>query len=426
MNSSSNSLSNTSSKGIFFGWWLLLGLLAAYTTTNGVIINTLPLFYPSISMEFGFTPSQVTFPAQLLFTLVAFLSLGMGFMLERNSPKILMITGSCVLIGAFVFYFTISASWQYTSVYILLALGLTAAGIVPSMFLITRWFGKYRGLAVGILLMGSSLGTTIFSQFTGRIIQGYGWRTAALALAGAMAVGVLLPFLFLVKNRPEDVGTTRDGIPKEEQPSEFQSDFVGVTLAMAAKTPVFYMLCAVTAVMWFCIVGVVNNQTIYFKDLGIGIDIAKNVLTAFGFAAMIGKITFGYLGDTFNKKYIMLLAAFNLLLGSVMLRVMGSNPDALLFPYAVIYGLGFSGAFTMIQVMVADFYAGVSYGKILGVFTMVDTLAGAAGIAVLSGIRTKGGSYLPAFELMIGLCTAALLVVVFLKKPESMNTLQTS
>jgi len=169
--------------------------------------------------------------------------------------------------------------------------------------------------------------------------------------------------------------------------------------------------------MWFCIVGVTQNQTLYFKDLHLDVDVSKNILSVFGASAMVGKLLFGFLSDRFDKKMIMLIATINLTIGSLLLRFLELNPEGLIFPYAVIYGLGFSGAFTMIQVMVAEYYAGASYGKILGIVTMVDTLAGSAGAIGLGSIRTAAGSYIPAFTLMVVLCVIASVVVVALKKP---------
>lgn len=410
--------------GIFYGWFLLAALLVAYTATNGIIVNTMPLFFPILQGEMGLTAQQMTAPSGLLFFLIAISSVASGAMLERYSPKFIMLGGSVVLVAAFVVFGHISSYGQFLGVYVLFALGLTTAGIIASMFLITRWFGRYRGRAVGILLTGSSLGAVIFPQIVGPVIRSSGWRTAALVLSGIMAVTVVVPFVFVLKDRPEDVGTTRDGVRQDtNQPSESSTPRIsvaeGVTLAQALRTPVFYLLCFVTAVMWFCIVGVTQNQTLYFKDLQLSLDVSKNVLSVFGASAMLGKLLFGFLSDRFDKKMIMLVATVNLTVGSLMLRFLELSPESLIFPYAIIYGLGFSGAFTMIQVMVAEYYAGASYGKILGAVTMVDTLAGSAGAIGLGSIRTATGSYIPAFTLMVVLCVAASVVVVALKKPHT-------
>ena len=114
------------------------------------------------------------------------------------------------------------------------------------------------------------------------------------------------------------------------------------------------------------------------------------------------------------KKYIMILAIVNLLAGSILLK-MTITDISLLKAYAICFGIGFSGAFTMIQLLVAELYQGKNYGTILGVVTMIDTLAGSAGALVLGILRKTSGSYLSSFNLMIALCIIALVATIFVK-----------
>jgi MFS family permease len=139
------------------------------------------------------------------------------------------------------------------------------------------------------------------------------------------------------------------------------------------------------------------------------------ILGLFFTCAMFGKLIFGFLSDYFSKKTIMLLAIVNLLAGAILLKMTATDPS-LLKVYAVCFGIGFSGAFTMIQLLVAELYQGRHYGRILGVVTMVDTLAGSAGALGLGVLRKTSGSYLSSFQLMIALCVVALVATAFVKK----------
>jgi sugar phosphate permease len=412
----------------FYGWILLAALFVGYTTTNGIVINTLPLLYPVLQAELGFTTQQVTFPATIQFALTAVLALFFGVLLEKYSPRMIMVSGGVLIALGLAAFSFIQTTVGMLLVYVMLAVGLTAGGIVSSMFLIARWFRRYRGRAVGILLMGSSFGTILFPPLAGALMNSIGWRSMLIVLAAITLALVAALFFIVIRNRPEDLGTAPDGIESaqgEGTEAHGSAQAVGqavgiargVTLAEAAKTPVFYMLCFVTAAMWFCIVGTINNQTLYFRDLGVA-ELAPRALSVFGLAAMIGKLLFGWLSDSFSKKIIMLAAAVNLLLGALMLRAMAASPQTMLFPYAVVFGLGFSGAFTMIQVLVAEYYAGASYGRILGVFTFVDTMAGAFGIQTLSALRSSTGSYETPITMMVALCVVSVVIVTLLKKPE--------
>jgi MFS family permease len=69
----------------------------------------------------------------------------------------------------------------------------------------------------------------------------------------------------------------------------------------------------------------------------------------------------------------------------------------------VVYGIGYGGMFTMMQLVIAEFYAGRSYGRILGLLTMVDIGIGGIGIPAFGLMQGAFGSYMPVLEILIGL-----------------------
>ena len=163
-----------------------------------------------------------------------------------------------------------------------------------------------------------------------------------------------------------------------------------------------------------------QNQGFYYKDLKIDAATGANIATLFSVFAIIGKLLFGFLSDKFDKGTMMLAAIVCLTMGCVLLKRSASN-TAYLTPFAVIFGLGFSGSFTMIQLWVARLFYGNSYGRILGVITMADTLAGSFGIVQMGAMREKQGNYIEAFSLMIVLCCVAVVCTYLVKKIAKAN-----
>jgi sugar phosphate permease len=394
--------------GIYYGWIVLVGLFIAYTASNGIVINVLPLFYPDLIQEFGWDQEEVTRPSALFYLFAAFLSPIGGYLVDRFSPQRVMFFGVTLITAALFCFQFVTELWQLTISYIVFALGLSCGGIIASMLLLTRWFVRYRGLAVGILLMASSFGGAVFSL---AYIPG-DWRTSILLMTVVGGIMMILPIIFLVRNRPQDMGLHPDGAEVELKSKQMEELAApadsGPTLAEAAKTPIFWLLAFATGTMWFCFVGVLNHQSIYLRD-DAGIDAAHLplIFSTFFWAAVVGKVLFGYLSDLFDKGLIMLLGVINLALGIIVLRLVGPGDIFTAYTFAVVYGVGYSGAFTMIQMMIAEYFSGASYGKILGCFAMVDTLAGAAGIQILGRMRVGMESYIPSFNLMITLCVIA-------------------
>jgi len=406
---------------VFYGWIVLGGLCITYAASNGILLNSLPLFYPSLIEEFAWDAAEVTAPATLSFLATAILSLFVGYLVDRFAPRPMMIVGSFLFVGVLLAYRYITTLDQMRMIYVGFSVALALNGILPSMVVTSRWFKRYRGVAVGILLMASSFGGAVLPLIVGPIIEDEGWRTALITMAGLGLVMMVLPCVFILRNDPSEKDTVVDGdvTAAAEAAAEAQAKglVAGISLIDAMKTPMFYLLAFSTGVMWFCISGVIQHQSIYLgSDLSLPGPRLAQVFSLFFASSVIGKVLFGWLSDRYSKVNIMLLATVNLTVGLVVFRMVDGDSIASILFYAVVYGIGFSGAFTMIQLMIAELFAGPTYGKILGVFVFIDTLAGAVGIAALGQIRVATGSYLPAINLMIGLCVAAFVCVYIIKR----------
>ena len=112
----------------------------------------------------------------------------------------------------------------------------------------------------------------------------------------------------------------------------------------------------------------------------------------------------------------MLGSIINLAIGLIVLRSLHADSTAMIFAYAVTYGMAAGGAFAMIQLVIAEHFAGLAYGKILGIFTFVDTMAGALGTQVIGIMRVTLDSYIPALNLMISACVIAAICVIVMNK----------
>jgi MFS transporter, OFA family, oxalate/formate antiporter len=409
---------------IFYGWWVLLGLFLIYAVSNGIGLNTLPKFYPALMKEFKWDQAAVTLPGAMVFFIIAFFSPLVGFLLTRFNPRFLMMLGGIgMIISLFLFAF-ISSYQTFILAYVLFAVSLSFAGIIASMYILTQWFSAYRGIAVGLFVTGSSIGGMIFPQIAGRLIESQGWQYAAFVLAVVAIFFTFLPLL-MIRNSPSELGLLPDGAVNNNTNTSLSSTYESsnaLTFKEAIASPTFYLLAFVTATVWFCIPGIIQHQAAYMEgDLKISSVKSANIISIFFGCSILGKVIFGYLSDIFSKQIISTLAILNLTLGSLLLKLSVSNPDTYLLYYAIAYGIGFSGAFTMVQLMVAEFYQGKTYTKVYGIITMVDTLAGSMGVVILGQIRKNYGSYEPSFNLMLGLCLLALICTFWLKKPQNLN-----
>jgi sugar phosphate permease len=406
-------------KSIFYGWIVLFSLFSIYAVSNGIGIYSLPLLLPEMGKEFQLGPKAASELPGLLFLTTAVMATIVGGLLDKFGARWLIVTGGVGLTITAGCLPYVSSYKQLIAFYIFYAIFISLSGIVSSIYLLNRWFSSYKGLAIGIFLAASSVGGVVFIQIAKAHI-GEGWRVAATWMSIFGAIMTLIPVLFL-REKPADKNTVIDGKLQPIALQNIEKSILGnISLPQALRMPMFYLVVITTCILWFCINGFMQNQGFYYKDLKIESATGANIATLFSVCAIIGKLLFGFLSDKFDKGTMMLAAIVCLTMGCVLLKWSASN-TAYLIPFALIFGLGFSGSFTMIQLWVARLFYGDSYGRILGVITMADTLAGSYGIVQMGAMREKQGNYIGAFFLMIILCCVAVVSTYLVKRIAKSN-----
>jgi sugar phosphate permease len=401
----------------YFGWTVLLGVFVNYMAIVGLMVYTLPLFYPSIIHEYGFSTEQVTRPAFLSYMAGAFLTPFISPFYDRFSIRKFMIAGTVFMVLGLLALGKFQTFTQMIMIYLVFALGQVCSGQVPTMVVITRWFNRRRGLAVGIVLTSTSVGGAVFPLVVRQVMASANWREAIFILMAIGAVMMVLPLIFFIRDRPENIGLRQaqaDPLMNLRADGK-QTD--GPTLKEALHQPEFYLLAFVTGALWFSLNGIVQHQTILIgNELGVGIETLTLITSAFFTFAIVGKLALGWLADRFSKTLIMFCSVLNLIIGLFILRLSGGGNLAVLYAYAIIYGIGYGGMFTMIQLVIADFYAGKHYGRILGMLTMVDVAAGGLGIPAVGMIQGAFGTYMPVLEILMGLFAVTGIAVLVLHR----------
>jgi MFS transporter, OFA family, oxalate/formate antiporter len=422
-----------------YKWVTLAGIFLVYA--SGTIgVSTLPLLNAQLKDQFGWTHEQITYAPSLLFLMMAAMSPFAGALMEKFSPKKILLFGWMCFTIALISYASIASLWQFMAVYVLYSFGSVCTGVIPGIFLISKWFQRRRGIATGIFTVGSSFGGIIFPRLAAYWLgSGMTWSQTALLLAGATVVCAALPWI-AIRNFPEDIGLSLNTLNETDETDEMNKHVTAAqtTAAHAAPTlastphaatfsslfraPTFYLVLFITAAVWFCVTPMIQHLAFHMKDLRIDLATSGQILQILFACSIVGKLTFGWLSGYGNKKIILLIATLCMAGGSfIVMLTTPTNPQnsLLLYSAALVYGIGFSGSFTMIQLLLADeFSSHAAFAKILGAVAMFDSLAGVTGIYTLGSMRTHIGSYTSAFALLssVGLCAALGALVLRLRE----------
>ena len=402
---------------IYRGWWVLAGLFLVYAASNGILMHTLPLTYPALLDEFGWDEAQVTLPATVLFIVAAFTSPPVGVLLDRYSPRLVIAAGSVAMVIGLLAFSRVTELWQLVSVYAVFAVALSMCGLVSTMLVLTRWFERLRGRATGILLLASSLGASVFPLILGASMSSFGWRGSLLVFATIAGLMTILPALVLIRDQPrpgENAIEFGDALNARADTGDGKHH--GPTLRDALAEPRFYLIAIATGAIWLTVISLLQHQAIYLsRDVGIARDVLPAVFSTFFAFSVAGKLSFGWLSDRLDKGITLIVSIGVLVVSLGILQIVDDTHLSLVFLYAVIAGVGFSGAFTTIQLWIASFYAGHSYGKILAILALFDTLAGALGTRIAGQMRTQLDSYIPVINTMIVISFTAILCIAAIK-----------
>jgi MFS family permease len=399
-------------KTFFYGWVIVAVATLALVVSNGLSIGGIPVFYKSIREDFvasGAVPADsaesfIAFGASLTFFFSGLISPLAGWLIQKFPLKKLMLAG-CVILGSGLLLHAMatSASAVYAS-RIMMGISLGFVGVLPSVVLVSNWFADRRGTALGILLTGTSIGGVLIPPIATPLIERFGWR-AAMVLVSLLVWLLLAPaILFLVKDRPvKDVAT-------EDNPADEQA--TGIAFNQAIRTPLFWIFAIGAALIFYPIF--VTSQQLILQTAKIGFTAWQGTLVLSGLFAVsvIGKFLFGYLSDRFVPVRVILVCTAVMFASTFLLLDLNSTTA---FLFLVPFGLGYGGAFVLIQRLVADFFGERDYPKILGAITIGDTLGAVVGGTVTGWLADRyGGDYTVGFYGVIAATGAALALMIVL------------
>ena len=352
----------------------------------GLALWGLPYYYDFMVRDFGWTRAQVTsgnaLSKLLVGPLFGFIA---GWMVDRFGPRRLMLAGITMAAVALVGLGSISTLGFFYLFYVCNALGYVCGGPLPNQVLLSRWFDRARGKAMGIAYLGIGLGGAAVPLLSHFLVEHFGWQSA-LKILGAIILVVAFPMAFIVKEPPA--------------PAQGAGPTPPAAAAGAFRSPAFYLLalgsmCSIAAVS-----GAQQNLKLFLSlDLKFPQAEAARVLSLVLTFSIVGRLLMGWLADRFPKKYVMLLI-YVLVAGALPLLFVAQNPAAL-YLFAVLFGIGLGGDYMIIPLMTAEIFGVRVLGRLMGVILTADGVAEAVSPWMIGRLRDSSGSYFEGFIVLI-------------------------
>jgi sugar phosphate permease len=390
----------------------------------GLALYGLPLYYDFMVREFGWSRTQVTSGNAISKLLVGpIFGFFAGWIVDRFGPRRLMLAGILMGGGALVGLAHMTALWMFYLFYVFNALGYVCGGPLPIQVLLSRWFDRSRGKAMGFAYVGIGVGGTLVPLLSARLVAAFGWRDALQAL-GILIIVFAFPFAYFVRESPENSsGSSRKpqtgGEPsvasafRRKSPREATAP-----IAHVFRAPAFYLI-ALGSMASIAAVGGTNQHLKLFLSLDhhySQADAASVISTVLAFS-IAGRLLMGWLADRIAKKRVMVLI-YLLIAGSIPLLFFAADARAM-YAFAVIFGLGLGGEYMIIPLMAAELFGVKVLGRLMGVVLTADGVAEAVAPMGVGYLRDVTGSYRTGFVVLIAVALAGAIAISALPRPES-------
>jgi sugar phosphate permease len=292
--------------------------------------------------------------------------------------------------------------WMFYLFYLFNALGNVCGGPLPNQVLLSRWFDKSRGKAMGFAYLGIGIGGAIVPLLSAWLTSRLGWH-GALRTLGVLIIVLALPMAYFVKEAPEGDGAAK-------QTAQAVAPLGGVL-----RSPLFYLL----AIGSMCSIGAVGGTNQHLKlflsrDHGYAQAEAAGIISLVLGVSIFGRLFMGWLADWWSKKYVMLLI-YLLIAASIPLLFFADTPGVM-YLFAIVFGFGLGGEYLIIPLIAGELFGVRVLGRTMGVVLTVDGVAEALTPLVVGYLRDQTHSYHTGFVLLICLALTGAAAVALLPR----------
>lgn len=333
-----------------------------------------------------------------------------GRLTDRYGARIPIIIG--ILIGGLSYWLMAycDSLWQLY-LYIGVGIGIcTGSCYTPVNTIVSKWFVKKRALALGIALLGITIGQMSLSPLIAQVIVAYSWRSAYIMMAAIVLITAVPAAVVLGKNPVQN---------NEASQSNAEGGAGGVaqrrewSAAEATRAASFWMLMitgfVISAGSYFVSTHIVAHAT----DHGIPPTLAALVLTVMGVGGIAGTLLAWSMTVRLGDRVAFLL----LLVGQTvaLLLLIWATNLWLLFALILFFGFAFGAAIPVRTSMIAHFFGGRSIGIIMGFASFAWAAGGVTGPVLAGYAFDSSQSYDIAFLAGGLLLLAGVLTVCFVK-----------
>ncbi len=398
----------------FYGRWIVLACCLTFGISVGLPYYNMPFFYDYYKNAFHWQLHDIT----LGFPLAALLTLPVGpLLVPRFSPRKLIVAGTAMTLLAFVGFSKMTGDLNvYYFLWFLYTFGYILSGPIPHQIMVSHWFRRNRGSAMGVVYVGVGLVGAAGPWLIRPLAETYSFRTALMVVGFVMVLAWPIALLVL-KDRPSDVGQFADGAT--QAPAEVHAE--PHTFSYLLKQPSFWLLligslCSIGAI------GAINqHMKLVFADQGFTDQAQRNAAWSTAtqwilWSSIVGRLVIGRFADTISMKYVMTATYF--IVAATIPLLLSVHPSGSPHLFAIVFGFAMGADYMLIPLMAAKQFGVNSLARAMAVILPVNTIGQTwvpLGVALL---REKFGSYAIPMDVVLAIAAVGAVAILLLPRDE--------
>ncbi len=356
---------------LYYGWIVVALAFITMMFVIGTFASSGVLFAALVT-EYNWSRATTALPFSIALVGYAATAWLGGRLFDRYGPRWLFPIGTICLGLGLISSAYARTPWQLCLTWgILVGQGFNLAGFVTHSALVSLWFRRHLGVAVGLAISGASIGSLTIVPAVQYLVDQIGWRSAYTLLGWVIIAGLTPMNALWQRHHPADLGLYPDGLP----PATDASDASGMarpsaaskTLGDALRSPPFWFLFVMAAGVGWLSTVVSVHLIAHITDNGFSSMLAASMVGLMGLLRAGSGTVWGGLSDRFGRESIYIIGSALSLVGLAGLAVLHPLSTLwLLYASILILGVGFGVHGSVEASSIADLFQGPHLGAILG------------------------------------------------------------
>ena len=408
----------------FLGWRMVVIALSIDFFAVGFSFQSYPVIQLLIKKELGLSTLMTTSTIPAFMLISSLLLPFVGKLLDTFSIRKVLLVGALIYGMSLISLYFAYNFFAFVLIFAIpIAIGVALMGNLSVSKLITQWFSKKVGRAIGIASIGVSLAGFVIPNLTNYLLFsiGFTWREVYFLFGSFILIFIIPLIWFFVIDSPKLINQIPDGEDNTEKDAmSLSSQEVDWSIIDLLYDKNFWLLSLVFSLQFCSMMAVLAHIPFYAEERGWG-SYAAFIFSMYAIPAVLSKLVFGWLVE--RKMDPRAGVSISLVIQTIgILLIFITNTPYQLACVIAFFGFGLGAALPMSNILFSRVYTPRSFGRSRGLAQPMIVPFQVSGTPLAAYLFDIYGNYDLAFLILAGCSAVGIFLIWLLKLPKSQLT----